>query len=75
MKSVNYVFGPDKSINWQENDIREAFASQDYNRKINNETMLMHSVKINSKNYHEYGKVKDYTDYIYDKIDNEDEQL
>lgn len=47
MSGINLSFGPDNSINWSEKDINMAIQKKEYNKKINNDTMLMHAAKTN----------------------------
>ena len=47
MNGMVFKFGPDDSLNWSSEDINLAIKNKEYNKKINNETMLMYAVKIN----------------------------
>ena len=47
MNRIVFTSGPDKSINWTIKDIELAIKKKDYNKKINDDTMLMHAVKTN----------------------------
>ena len=46
MNSISFQLGPDKTIKWSKNDIEKAIRENDVNKKIDDETMLMHSVKV-----------------------------
>ena len=48
MSDIEFTFGPNRSINWTDKDIELALKKKEYNKKINDDTMLMHSVKTNN---------------------------
>jgi hypothetical protein len=48
--SIIVKLGPDNKINWTENDIKDALTNKLFNKKIEDETMLMHAIKTGNKN-------------------------